>query len=150
MNLESLIASYTQQSAAKQQRLAEKLGKHTWTYDPAEGVLRVTKADGSVQEFPAQLLGTERQGVFRWSWADPAIHPSRAFVAGLLQKFGVQQKYSALTDEEVRVRPGGVGPEDLCKLASVLANAAFYFVAPTPGVTHYLLVLPDEDAADLN
>jgi hypothetical protein len=136
-----LVASFAQDSSAKQAAFARTAGDHDWSYDDVDGVLRLRRADGTTLQYPAQLLGAESSdGRFTWSWSDPDVHPSLTHVARLLRKLGEQQGFPMLTTPEFRTAELGTSGEALAMLASGLTRALFYYRASHDDGALFLLV----------
>jgi hypothetical protein len=146
MNFETLVQRFAEDSIAKQDRLAEAVGDHEWSFEEDLGLLEFNDVDGETLGFSAQLLGIEAtDGRFRWAWDDPATPPSITRVARQLKSYGEKQRLPVLTEPEFLPSDFGTTSNAIATVASGLHEAIFYYRAPYDDGALYLLVLPDED-----
>lgn len=143
MDLSDLLELYTGESVVKQQRLAERLGEHEWSYNLDSGLLTFETDGGETLETPAQLLGIEsRDQLFRWAWTDPSLPEAITDAARVLRhELGEIEGIAAFLEPQFDPAAHGLTANAVAAIACGILQADFFYRGTHDDGALYLLVV---------
>jgi hypothetical protein len=135
-SLRALLEEHGVLAIERQLQLGDLIADSSWTYHMDSE--RLTFSNG--RSFHADILGTEANGTWLWSWANEASHiPDGALVAARrLREIGQREGIAELSDRELPLERGGC--HRLALATAHLVGGGPYYRGPAGDATVCLLI----------
>jgi hypothetical protein len=142
---EDLFTKHGAASFDKQIYMDAMLGKSSWAFDLASGVLAFRRPHEGDLQLNVQVLGTESEDshTWLWAWANPSNIPEALLrSANELNSLGAAASVPELTTPELPITPQ-VNPQRIAMVACGVLRAGCTFRAEYPrGAVHLLIKDP--------